>query len=67
VMGTYMHGFFDDDDHRHSLLIALRAAAGLSRPRARTPFTAERGARFDRLAAHVRGALDVKRIEGWLR
>jgi adenosylcobyric acid synthase len=67
VMGTYLHGVFDDDLFRHRLLKALRAAAGLAAPAGPTPFTAQREARFDRLAAHVRRALDVPRIEGWLR
>ncbi len=67
VIGTYMHGFFDADDFRHTLLRALRASAGLSSPAALAPFTSEREARFDRLAAHVRRALDVRQIESWLR
>jgi adenosylcobyric acid synthase len=67
VAGTYLHGFFDDDAWRHRLLRALRAAAGLRPPRAPARFSAEREARLDRLAGHVREALDVRRIEGWLR
>jgi adenosylcobyric acid synthase len=67
TIGTYLHGFFDDDDFRHALLDALRESAGLRRSRVRAPFTAQREARFDRLAAHVRGSLDMDRVRGWLR
>jgi adenosylcobyric acid synthase len=67
VIGTYMHGFFDDDGFRHELLRALRAAAGLSAPSALARFTSDRERRFDRLASHIRQALDVRQIESWLR
>jgi cobyric acid synthase len=62
-----MHGFFDDDSFRHALLDVLRRNAGLRRSPVRTPFTAQREARFDRLAAHVRSALDIDLVRGWLR
>jgi adenosylcobyric acid synthase len=67
VVGTYLHGLFDSDAFRHAAVRALRAAVALDPPRARVPFTAERECRFDRLADHVRRALDVERIEGWIR
>lgn len=67
VIGTYMHGFFDADDFRHTLLRALRASVGLSPAAALVPFTAEREQRFDRLAAHVRQAFDMSLIESWLK
>jgi len=67
TIGTYMHGFFDDDLFRHAMVRALRRSAGLAGPARPTPYTADRDARFDRLAAHVRGALDVARLERWLR
>jgi adenosylcobyric acid synthase len=67
TIGTYMHGLFDDDRFRHALVRALRRGAGLSGPARPTPFTADRDARFDRLAAHVRAALDVALIRSWLR
>jgi adenosylcobyric acid synthase len=67
VIGTYMHGFFDDDGFRHELLRALRAAACLSPPSSLARFTSDRVRRLDRLASHVRQALDVRQIESWLR
>jgi adenosylcobyric acid synthase len=59
VVGTYVHGLFDDDRFRHRMLEALRAASGLSPAERLVPFSARREARIDRLAAHVRAALDV--------
>ena len=67
VIGTYMHGFFDTDAFRHTMLRALRASVGLSPLTARSHYTSEREQRFDRLAAHVRRAIDVPQIESWLR
>jgi adenosylcobyric acid synthase len=67
VIGTYLHGFFDTDDFRHALVKTLRAAAGLSAARTLSDFSAQREARLNRWADHVRLALDVRRIEDWLR
>jgi adenosylcobyric acid synthase len=67
TIGTYMHGFFDDDLFRHAIVSALRRSAGLTAASRPTSYTADRDARFDRLADHVRSALDVARIESWLR
>ncbi|MBI4876666.1 MAG: cobyric acid synthase [Acidobacteria bacterium] len=66
VFGTYVHGLFDDDRFRHAFVDAVRAARGLAPPRARAHVAAEREARLDRLAAHVRQSLDMDLIRGWL-
>jgi adenosylcobyric acid synthase len=60
--GTYIHGLFNDDGFRHSFLTAARAACGLAAPERRAFVTAEREARIDRLADHVRRALDMELI-----
>ena len=66
VFGTYIHGIFDDDNFRHAFLDAARAACGLAPHTARAFFAAERQSRLDRLAAHVRQALDLEMIRSWL-
>jgi adenosylcobyric acid synthase len=66
VIGTYLHGMFDDDSFRHAFLRAARAASQLATPHAYANVKAERETRFDRLAAHVRQAIDLDAILGWL-
>ena len=62
VIGTYIHGIFSDDEFRHSFLKTARAACGLPPPENLSFVTAERERRIDRLANHVRTALDMDLI-----
>ena len=62
VVGTYVHGLFDDDGFRHRIIGALRNSCGLSPPRAAAQYTALRDARLERLAEHVKHALDIVSI-----
>jgi adenosylcobyric acid synthase len=62
AVGTYIHGVFNDDRFRHSALDAARAACGLARLEERAFVTAEREARIDRLADHVRRSMDMDLI-----
>ena len=59
VVGTYVHGLFADDEMRHAFVQAAREASGLDKAKRMVRYAADRDARFDRLAAHVRGALDL--------
>jgi adenosylcobyric acid synthase len=67
VVGTYLHGLFDDDQFRHAFVSAARAACKLNLPAAYADVKAERDARFDRLAEHVRGAINLDEIRAWLK
>jgi adenosylcobyric acid synthase len=67
VIGTYLHGLFDDDRFRHAFIHSARAASGLAPPRALARVSAGREGRFDRLAAHVRNSIDLKEMLGWLK
>jgi adenosylcobyric acid synthase len=66
VLGTYVHGFFDTDDFRHSFIEAARAFVGLASGSQWANVAAERDARIDRLACHLRKSLDVNLIKSWL-
>ncbi len=65
TIGTYLHGLFDDDNFRHEFLRAARKASGLNEAKKLTFHRAEKEARYDRLAAHVREAIDLKQILSW--
>lgn len=67
IIGTYLHGLFDDDNFRHAFVGAARAACHLNPAAAYANVKAEREARFDRLAKHVRESIDLNEILGWLK
>jgi adenosylcobyric acid synthase len=64
VWGTYVHGLFDDDAFRHRFLNTAREACGLAPARNHACVTAERQARIDRWADHLRQSLDMNLIRG---
>ncbi len=66
LLGTYVHGFFDNDDFRRSFICAARRAAALAAAQTFAHVTAEREARIDRLADHLRKSLDMNLIKRWI-
>jgi adenosylcobyric acid synthase len=66
VLGTYVHGFFDNDDFRHFFIQAVRRAVGLVPAATWAHVTAERDARIDRLACQLRRSLDIQLIKSWI-
>jgi adenosylcobyric acid synthase len=63
--GTYVHGIFDDDAFRHRFLNTARQASGLAPAHVHRCVTAERQARIDRWADHLRQSLDLDLIRSW--
>jgi adenosylcobyric acid synthase len=66
VVGTYLHGVFDEDAFRHAFLLAARAFAGLSNDVVLTGWKAKREESLNRLAAEVSRAVDLRTIFGWV-
>jgi adenosylcobyric acid synthase len=66
VCGTYVHGFFDNDDFRHSFIQAARAAVDLAPAATWAHVAAERETCIDRLACHLRRSLDMNLIKSWI-
>ncbi|MGH7854261.1 MAG: cobyric acid synthase [Candidatus Binatia bacterium] len=66
VLGTYVHGFFDSDDFRHGFIQAARAAVDLVPAERYARVGAEREARIDRLADHLRKSLDMNLLKSWI-
>ena len=66
VLGTYVHGFFDNDDFRHSFLAAARSAVDLAPAETWANVATERESRIDRLADHLRKSLDMNLIRSWI-
>lgn len=66
VIGTYVHGFFDNDSLRHCFVDEARRACGLAASSTHAFVAREREARLDRLANHVRHSLDLDLIRSWI-
>ncbi|MGJ5814627.1 cobyric acid synthase [Paludibaculum fermentans] len=66
VWGSYVHGLFDDDAFRHSFVDQARAQCGLPPAEGHLAVTAQRQARIDRWAAHLRKSLKMDLIRGWI-
>ena len=66
VLGTYVHGLFDNDDFRHEFLAAARRAVELAPAETWANVAAEREARIDRLADHLRKSLNMNLIRSWI-
>jgi adenosylcobyric acid synthase len=66
ILGTYVHGFFDNDALRHSFIQSARAAVHLAPAAAWAHVAADREARIDRLAQHLRKSLNIDLIKSWI-
>jgi adenosylcobyric acid synthase len=66
VVGTYVHGLFDDDAFRHAFIDAIRDQCRLAPAARKACVSAEREARINRLAEHVRRALNMPLIKSWI-
>lgn len=62
IMGTYIHGIFDNDVYRRSLLNGLRLAKGLAPIETINDTYTRKQNSYNRLADTVRNSLDMKLI-----
>jgi adenosylcobyric acid synthase len=60
IVGTYIHGLFENASLRRCLLSNLRKAKGIDYDT--RPFTISKDSEYDKLAALVRGSLDMDMI-----
>ena len=62
VMGTYLHGLFDNDDFREKIIETLRVKKNLEKGPAAFDFKDFKEEQYDLLAETVESSLDMKKI-----
>ncbi len=66
ILGSYLHGIFDEDCFRHAFVTTARNFRKLAAPSLLNPWKAQRQESLDRLARAVSQSLDMRRIFGWV-
>ncbi|MEC7640756.1 MAG: hypothetical protein VYC17_01240 [Nitrospinota bacterium] len=62
LLGTYLHGFFDEDPLRAEFLNCLRQSRGLPQVDTQSNYTAFRERQLDRLADMINDNIDMNKI-----
>ena len=62
IIGTYIHGVFDEDDFRRALLNRLRVRRGWAETPVQYCYRAAKERAYDRLAETVRTSLDMEKL-----